>query len=173
MPRRWPKTAEEEFLRTIKVGRDGRASAMSAQDIYDIAQLSRHTDRILPDGICLLPPLKSCDKGNACKTCDHYVTDRTHLGALRTQLDQTHALVVQRAEEFAARHGRPMTPDNVWLEQRTQEIGALERIIAALEADLTVGAGVRGAGVTARAAYGPVPLTLTTRPTTNEREATS
>jgi hypothetical protein len=31
-----------------------------------MTQLSQRTDRVLPNGVCLLPPLKSCDKGNAC-----------------------------------------------------------------------------------------------------------
>ena len=33
------------------------------------------TDRILPNGVCLLPPLKRCERGNACLTCDHFATD--------------------------------------------------------------------------------------------------
>lgn len=161
------KTAEEEFLRTIKIGRDGRQSAMSAKDIYDIAQLRRRTDRILPDGVCLLPPLKSCDKGNACKTCDHYVTDASHIDTLRQQLNETTALIEQRMQEFTQRHGQPMTPDNVWLEQRTEETRALERIIAALESDVAAPSAVRGAGVTGRAGYQFLPLTLIERPQTD------
>jgi len=34
-------------------------------------------DRFLPNGYCLLPPLQSCDKGNACLTCGVFVTDTT------------------------------------------------------------------------------------------------
>lgn len=30
-----------------------------------MTQLAARTDRVLPNGVCLLPPLKTCYKGNA------------------------------------------------------------------------------------------------------------
>ena len=49
-----------------------------------MVQLSRHTDRILPNGVCLLPPLKHCERGNACLTCDQFATDARHLPDLES-----------------------------------------------------------------------------------------
>ena len=76
-------TAEREFLAMVKIGRDGRQAGMDRRDMLDILQLDRRTDRILPNGYCLLPPVRSCDKGNACHGCDHFATDRSHLPEIR------------------------------------------------------------------------------------------
>jgi hypothetical protein len=57
-------TAEAEFLRHKKIGAHGVDITISPADILDMTQLSARTDRVLPNGVCLLPPLKSCDKGN-------------------------------------------------------------------------------------------------------------
>jgi hypothetical protein len=53
-------TAEAEFLKHKKVGAHGVDIAISPTDILDMTQLSQRTDRVLPNGVCLLPPLKSC-----------------------------------------------------------------------------------------------------------------
>src|SRR5204863_66263 len=66
------ETHEAEFLRFAKLGRDARPLEMDPADVYELVQLDRHTDRILPNGVCLLPPPKRCDRGNACLTCDHF-----------------------------------------------------------------------------------------------------
>jgi hypothetical protein len=58
-------TAEREFLAMVKIGRDGREIGMDRRDMLDVVQLDQRTDRILPNGYCLLPPVRSCDKGNA------------------------------------------------------------------------------------------------------------
>src|SRR6266571_107215 len=58
-------TAEREFLAMVKIGRDGREIGMDCRDMLDLMQLDRRTDRVLPNGYCLLPPARSCDKGNA------------------------------------------------------------------------------------------------------------
>jgi hypothetical protein len=57
-------TAEAEFLKHKKIGAHGVDIAISPADILAMTQLSARTDRVLPNGFCLLPPLKSCDKGN-------------------------------------------------------------------------------------------------------------
>ena len=59
------ETHEAEFLRFAKLRRDGRPLQMDPADVYELVQLDRHTDRILPNGVCLLPPPKRCDRGNA------------------------------------------------------------------------------------------------------------
>ena len=71
---------------------------------YEIVQLSRHTDRIPPNGVCLLPPLKRCKRGNACLTCDHFATDARHLPELQIQLAETEALIERRRAVQYERH---------------------------------------------------------------------
>jgi integrase len=145
-----PKTHEREFLRFKKLGRDGRELGLDPADVYEMVQLSRHTDRILPNGVCLLPPVKRCERGNACLTCDHFATDARHLPELEVQLAETEALIERRRAQHLQRTGRQMTDDNVWLEQRLAEGRSLHSIIAALQATQD-GQAVRGAGVAGRA----------------------
>jgi hypothetical protein len=146
-------TAEAEFLRYRKITADARDLDIDPQDLYDMLELDRRTDRILPNGWCLLPPRQTCGKGNACLTCDKFATDASFLPELRTQLDRTDNLITERVAAFQARTGREMGPDNVWLAGRRQEHDALGRIIVTLEStrliDGTVHA-IRGAGVSAR-----------------------
>ena len=68
--------AEQAFLATRKFKADGTQVAFSRQD-HDGMHLFDRADRFLPNGYCLLPPLQSCDKGNACLTCGVFVTDAT------------------------------------------------------------------------------------------------
>jgi integrase len=145
-----PKTHEREFLRFKKLGSDGRELSLDPADIYEMVQLSRHTDRILPNGVCLLPPLKRCERGNACLTCDHFATDARHLPELQAQLSETEALIERRRAQHHKRTGREMSEGNVWLEQRLAEGHSLVSIIAALGAT-DEGQAVRGAGVAGRA----------------------
>jgi DNA-binding ferritin-like protein (Dps family) len=146
-------TAEAEFLRYRKITADGRDLEIDPRDLYDMLELDRRTDRILPNGWCLLPPRQVCLKGNACLTCDKFATDAAFLPELQTQMARTKKLVDDRREAFKARTGQEMGEDNVWLAGRRQEQDALGRIILTLEhtrlADGTVQA-VRGAGVDAR-----------------------
>lgn len=138
--------AEAEFLRYKKIGADGNDLAIDPHDLYDMAQLDRRTDRILPNGYCMLPPAKSCDRGNACLTCTHYATDATFIDGLRDQHQQTLQLIEQRQAVFTARHGAPMSAEHVWLAERTREIDAITTIIDRLTDDSTDTA-VRAAGV--------------------------
>ena len=75
--------AEQAFLATVKLRADGTRVTFSRED-HDAMHLLGRADRILPNGWCLLPPLQSCGKGNACLTCAVFVTDQTHQQALRT-----------------------------------------------------------------------------------------
>lgn len=149
------ETHEAEFLRYRKLTADGRDLQIGARDLYDMLQLDQRTDRILPNGWCLLPPRQSCDRGNACLTCGKFATDATFLPELRAQKDRTLALIDTRQAAFTARTGAPMTPGNVWLEGRQREAAALDAIITALDAMPETAApgepgAIRGAGVPAR-----------------------
>ena len=149
------ETHEAEFLRYRKLTADARDLQIGARDLYDMLQLDQRTDRILPNGWCLLPPRQSCDRGNACLTCDKFATDATFLPELRAQKDRTLALIDNRQAVFTARTGTPMTPGNVWLEGRQREAAALDAIITTLDARPETAqhgqpGAVRGAGVPAR-----------------------
>jgi len=145
--------AEQAFLATRKFKADGTHVAFSRQD-HDGMHLFDRADRFLPNGYCLLPPLQSCDKGNACLTCGVFVTDTTHLDTLNQQLAQTTALIERTAAQFQDRHGMPMPADNVWLTHRTAERDALLRLLAAMQA--TPGRAVQGAGTPT----GPTPVDI-------------
>jgi hypothetical protein len=60
------ETHEAGFLRYRKITADARDLQASPRDLYDMLQLDQRTDRILPNGWCLLPPRQTCDRGNAC-----------------------------------------------------------------------------------------------------------
>ena len=159
-------TAEREFLTLTKIGRDGRETAIAPRDMLDLLQLDKRTDRVLPNGYCLLPPTRSCDKGNACHGCDHFATDRSHLPEIRRQLAGTEQLIEHRQAQHRARYGEPMTETNVWLEQRLTEVRSMRLQIAALEEQLDHTSAVRGAGVCGRPGYqhSPVAVPLTSKP---------
>jgi hypothetical protein len=156
------ETHEAEFLRFAKLGRDARPLEMDPADVYELVQLDRHTDRILPNGVCLLPPPKRCDRGNACLTCDHFATDARHLDELRAQLAATEDLIKTRQAQHRQRTGTEMGPDHIWLTERNRELASLRAIIAALGTGPGAGA-VRGAGVPARPGQ-PVPVTIGRKP---------
>ena len=155
------QTAEAEFLRYRKITSDGRDAELDPGDLYDMLQLDQRTDRILPHGYCMLPPRQSCDRGNACLTCDKFVTDATFLPELRQHHQRTLQLIEIRQQAFTNRAGTPMSEDNVWLQGRRRETAALEAITSALEAEpghhaqpgeasASGARAVRGAGVAAR-----------------------
>jgi integrase len=162
------ETAEREFLAAVKIGRDGREIGVDRRDLLDLLQLDRRTDRILPNGYCLLPPTRSCDKGNACHGCDHFATDHTHLPEIRRQLTETQRLIEHRQTQHAARYGEPMSERNIWLEQRLSEVRSMQLEITALQAmPDTADSAIRGPGVLGRPGYqpGPVRVQLTPPPT--------
>lgn len=128
-------TAEAEFLKHKKIGAGGVDIGISPTDVYDMTQLSQRTDRVLPNGVCLLPPLKTCDKGNACLACGHFATDATHLDELRDQRARTAALINIRRRQYQERTGRVLTDDNVWVRERHRELASLDAIIERLDAE--------------------------------------
>jgi len=118
--------AEQAFLATAKLRADGTPLQFS-RDNHDSLHLFQRTDRFLPNGWCLLPPLQSCEKGNACLTCSVFVIDATHRSVLQRQLQQTTELILRTTAAFEQRHGQPMPADNVWLAHRQAEHAALTR----------------------------------------------
>ncbi|MGW7571869.1 tyrosine-type recombinase/integrase [Streptomyces tendae] len=148
--------SEQAFLATRKFKADGTAVTFSRED-HDGMQLFNRADRFLPHGYCLLPPLQTCDKGNACLTCSVFVTDSSHLDTLQRQLDETEALIQRQTSAFQARHGRPMPEDNVWLVQRTAERDALVKLLASMQE--APGRPCQGAG---SPTAGPTPITIDT-----------
>ena len=74
----WPPPSSGPTARRITISRED----------HDILQLFGRADRFLPHGWCTLPPLQTCDKGNACLTCSVFVTDQTHQQTLERQLDR-------------------------------------------------------------------------------------
>ena len=150
--------AEQAFLATAKLRADGTRIQLSSDD-HDSLHLFRRADRFLPNGWCMLPPLQSCDKGNACLTCSVFVTDHTHRQVLQRQLRDTTELIDRATTEFAQRHGHPMPEDNIWLTQRRAEHAALARLLDAL--DQAPDAAAHGATPECRKpSTGPVPLAL-------------
>jgi integrase len=148
--------AEQAFLATAKLKADSTRVLFSRED-HDSLHLFDRADRFLPHGWCLLPPLQTCDKGNACLTCSVFVTDESHQPALARQLRETEELIARSTAAFQQRHGRPMPEDNVWLAQRRAEHAALTRLLGAMQDN--PGRAVQGGGCGVAPA-GPVPLTL-------------
>jgi integrase len=152
------ETHEREFLRYKKITADGNDLDLDPRDLFSLIELGKRTDRVLPNGLCMLPPRQTCDRGNACLTCDKFTTDASYLPEHQQQLDKLTELIAQRQAAFRARTGEQMTPDNVWLQQRLTEQRALQKIITALdepELSNNPDQAVRGAGTTARAANQP------------------
>lgn len=152
--------AEQAFLATTKLKADGTRVQFSHQD-HDSLHLFDRADRLLPNGWCLLPPLQTCDKGNACLTCSVFFTDETHHPALTRQLNETEELIARSTAAFQERHGRPMPENNVWLAQRRAEQAALTRLLATTSEH--PGRATQGGGC-ATATTGAVPLTLNLAP---------
>lgn len=150
-------TAEAEFLKHKKIGAHGVDIGISPADILDMTQLSARTDRVLPNGVCLLPPLKSCDKGNACLSCGHFATDITHTDELNDQYARTTALIELRRSQHLQRTGRELTDDNVWIAARRRELHSLQAILDRLAADDAVHQeAIAGAGTASRIPIEPV-----------------
>jgi len=150
--------AELAFLATVKLRADGTRLQFSRED-HDSLHLFERADRLLPHGWCLLPPLQTCSKGNACLTCSVFVTDETHKTTLQRQLADTEQLIARTTTDFQQRHGTPMPDDNVWLAQRRAEQAALTQLLSIM--DTRSGRAIQGGGCGATAP-GPVPLTLDT-----------
>jgi integrase len=140
------QTQQREFLRFKKIAADGRELELAPSDLYQLLELDKRADRILPNGWCLLPPRQVCERGNACLTCDKFATDRSYLPEHQQQLDLVGQLIDARKQAFEARTGREMTDENIWLAERRKEQRALVKIIAAVSDPQAETQAVRGAG---------------------------
>ncbi len=154
------ETAEQAFLNLVKIGADGQEVPMDRTTMYDLLQLDRSTDRILPNGLCLLPPARDCDKGNACYTCGMFATDRSFAEVHQETLERTKALIANRQRQHQQRTGQPMAESNVWLRERLQEVAALERIIERLGQPPEDQRSLQGGGVGARTAPASKPVQI-------------
>jgi hypothetical protein len=94
------QTAEREMLRFKKITAHGRPLPIEQGDLYEVPQLDQRADRVLPNGWYMLPPKQVCNRGNACLSCDKFVTDASHGPELRRQLTDTERLVDQRKAAF-------------------------------------------------------------------------
>jgi Phage integrase family len=140
------QTQQREFLRFKKITADGRELELDPADLYQLLELDKRADRILPNGWCLLPPRQVCERGTACLTCDKFATDRSYLSEHEQQLDLLSQLIQTRKQASEARTGREMTDQNVWLAERRKEQQALSKIIAAVTDPQADGQAVRAAG---------------------------
>jgi integrase len=140
------ETQQREFLRFKKITADGRDLELDPTDLYQLLELDKRADRILPNGWCLLPPRQVCDRANACLTCDKFATDRSYLSEHEQQLNLVAELIDTRKQAFEARTGREMTDENIWLAERRKEQQALGKIIAAVSDPQADAQAVRGAG---------------------------
>lgn len=144
-------TQEQEFLRLALIGNDGRDRGVANDSFLDVLQLEQRTDRILPNGYCLLPRPKTCDRGNACLTCGEFATNATFTDELTEQREATKRLIETRKQQHLNRTGREMTDDNVWLQARLSELAALNLILTSINQDLENAGIVQGVGVGGRA----------------------
>lgn len=145
-------TAKAEFLRFQKINRSGQAPTLTETELFDLLALDARTDRVLPNGWCTLPPSQTCEKGNACLTCDLFVTDRRFLPEHQQQLDSIDDLIDARQQAHRAQTGQPMPESHVWLTLRRREQDALRTIVTAL-ADQDQPAALAGGGVPVRTNY--------------------
>ena len=152
------ETHEREFLRHKKITADGQDLDLDPRDLFALIELDKRTDRVLPNGLCMLPPRQACNRGNACLTCDKFTTDASYLPEHEQQLAKLNQLIEQRQDAFRKRTGEEMSGSNVWLEQRLTERRALEQIITVLgqpELAEHSAQAVRGPGTSARVANQP------------------
>jgi hypothetical protein len=143
-------THEREFLRFHKITADARPLSLDPRHLYDLLELDQRADRVLPNGYCMLPPRQVCDRGNACLTCQKFVTDATFLDEHQAQLGRLVDLVEHRQRAFTQRTGQPMGPEHVWLSQRRREQQALDAIITRLHQPELSGHAIRAPGTSAR-----------------------
>ena len=98
------ETHEREFLRHKKITADGQDLDLDPCDLFALIELDKRTDRVLPNGLCMLPPRQACNRGNACLTCDKFTTDASYLPEHEQQLAKLNDLIEQRQAAFRSPH---------------------------------------------------------------------
>jgi integrase len=152
------ETHEREFLRYKKITANSNDLDIDPRDLFSLIELGKRTDRVLPNGLFMLPPRQTCNRGNACLTCDKFTTDASYLPEHEQQLDLLSDLIAKRHAAFRARTGEEMTTSNVWLQQRLSEQRALRKIVTVLSDPQLAdhpGQAVRGPATDARPANQP------------------
>lgn len=144
------ETHRREFLRFRKITADARELDLAPEDLYDMLELDKRTDRVLPNGLCMLPPRQVCNRGNACLTCNKFVTDASYLSEHEEQRAALVELIERRDDAHRRRTGQPMSDDNIWKSERLKELRALDAIIAKLKHPDVGCRPVRGAGTSAQ-----------------------
>lgn len=98
-------TLKEEYAKALNgrklVDISGRVIAERVPEgIADLQWLKKHVDtRTLPNGWCGIPiALGPCPHPNACLTCPHFRTDRTHLTTHEKQLSEA-VKIIQISQE--------------------------------------------------------------------------
>jgi len=144
------ETHRREFLRFRKITADARELDLAPEDLYDMLELDKRTDRVLPNGLCMLPPRQICNRGNACLTCNKFVTDASYLSEHEEQRAALIELIERRHDAHRRRTGQPMSDGNIWKSERLKELRALDAIIAKLKHPDVGSRPVRGAGTSAQ-----------------------
>lgn len=98
----------------------------------------------------MLPPRQVCNRGNACLTCNKFVTDTSYLSEHEEQRAALVELIERRDDAHRRRTGQPMSDDNIWKSERLKELRALDAIIAKLKHPDVACRPLRGAGTSAQ-----------------------
>jgi hypothetical protein len=145
-------------LRYKKITADGVDLDLDPRDLFALIELGKRTDRVLPNGLCMLPPRQTCNRGNACLTCDKFTTDASSCPNTSSSSRSSASWSPSAKPRFAPAPAMEMTSSNVWLEQRLTEQRALEEIITVLRDPQLAehpDHAVRGPATGARAANQP------------------
>ena len=101
------ETHEAKFLWIAKLRRDGRPLKIDPADVYELVQLDRHTDRILPNGICCCrrPSAATAERLPDLRSVRHRCPPP---GRLRARLAATEELIQARQAQHRQRTGAEM-----------------------------------------------------------------
>lgn len=85
-----------------RINRRGELVELDDGPLSDAAWMSEHFSRAkqaLPDGYCGRPLVQACPHPNACKTCDHFLTDASFLPVHRAQLTEIDKMILQAEDK--------------------------------------------------------------------------
>ena len=152
--RPWPPPTKPSSCATASSPPTPASSTSTRATSTTCSQLDKRTDRILPNGWCLLPPRQLCDQGQRLPDL-RQVRHRRHLPA-RADAPSTTApgqLIDHRQPPSPPAPARTMGEDNVWLAGRRQEQHALDPSSppwSSRHQPTATSSAVRGAGTAAR-----------------------
>ena len=161
------KTHEREFLRYKMITAAGSQLELDQRDLFALIELGKRTYRVLPNGLCMLPPRQTCDRGNACLTCDKFTTDVPEHEA---QLRKLSELIAQRQDASPRRNRRGhdpqqrVAPSSAWPSSaRWRRSSPCSKTCGSAR----TGQGVRGAGTSAAPPTSPPATPLPEMPRGN------